>query len=805
MGKEKFQIKINVAMIKELVSDKIYRSDASALREQYVNSLSHGCMAYHEEHGYTDDIYVHVLFDYGHRKVTITDNGQGMSKEIFENNFMSFGFSTVKEDVNNTRSGMFGLGAISFFRIASACIVESWNRKDDERFTFMTRNTDESEFVTNRTLESPGTKTEIFLKEHVNIDLLVQMIESIASNYPVKTILETVNSEGQQSIESYQQNDQDRYVTFDRIENFEDYVSTRTNDKYTTIVNNDEMEVYLSTTGGDNTNTFLCRIPIIMDHRTGFTTFINIKKEKIPGTDSKGKPKLDVVPSPDRDNVQERAFDYFTTKIDKLINDMIRTIDIKSFEEYQESPQRWIISGYSVDDKLNLLTHAFVQRLRHMVKYRDASGISKRNDSLLNILDKTDNVFFHSSLHKGTYDSISSHIVNSDTVIFVNQTNGLPIKDAKQYKKDNKLTASSGTGSGKSAIGMLVRDGSWNNTRIRVGDEIKKLWPGGVYFADNLVNQHNIIETRELEFMHGSVLNKIIKKGKIGIVVAQTGKKRFPSLREKVNDIIKSSETKQILDSECNPVLIKNMGDLRELFDSRITAMPTQWARFEFVKHLTNKYVFVPSKHIHTINLLCRTGEAYESESTVFTKVLKHIPNWTKLNPEILGSVLSMYHVLFRLSYTSTTTELHAEVLNFIINIKQNNLEISEEEFDDKISEIRKKYDDDSYGTHIVYEKVFPEQHLKSIATTCGYTDTTTSEDGLRVFGFSLEEDGRTPINIDGEYYAKVVDTNTVNVKAILDADGEPILVDKDVTGHLEIVERNGKLKFRKEINKWMA
>ena len=50
-----------------------------------------------------------------------------------------------------------------------------------------------------------------------------------------------------------------------------------------------------------------------------------------------------------------------------------------------------------------------------------------------------------------------------------------------------------------------------------------------------------------------------------------------------------------------------------------------------------------------------------------------------------------------------------------------------------------------------------------------------------------------------------MVDTNTVNVKAILDADGEPILVDKDVTGHLEIVERNGKLKFRKEITKWMA
>ena len=83
MSETNFEIKINVPMIKELVSDKIYRSDASAFREQYVNALSHGCIAYHQEHGYTDDVNVHVEFDYGLRKVTITDNGMGMSKTIF--------------------------------------------------------------------------------------------------------------------------------------------------------------------------------------------------------------------------------------------------------------------------------------------------------------------------------------------------------------------------------------------------------------------------------------------------------------------------------------------------------------------------------------------------------------------------------------------------------------------------------------------------------------------------------------------------------------------------------------------------
>ena len=145
MSEKNFEIKINVPMIKELVSDKIYRSDASAFREQYVNALSHGVVAYYREYGYDENRHVRVHFDYGLRKVTITDNGMGMTKNIFSDNFMSFGFSTVGKDTNNTRSGLFGLGAISFFRIAAACIVESWDRKTDERFPSM-KSFNKSEF-----------------------------------------------------------------------------------------------------------------------------------------------------------------------------------------------------------------------------------------------------------------------------------------------------------------------------------------------------------------------------------------------------------------------------------------------------------------------------------------------------------------------------------------------------------------------------------------------------------------------------------------------------------------------------------
>ena len=285
---ENFHIDTNEKLLKSIVSDRMYKSDASAFREQYVNALSHGCMAYHTEYGYTDDVYVHVLFDLGHRKVTITDNGMGMSEETFRQHFMAFGRSTVDENTNNVRSGMWGLGAISFYRIATVCIVESKDRKTGEHFAYMTRDTDRSEFVKNRTLEHYGTKTEIFLKESVRPDTLIEMVESIAKNYPVKTVMEVINAEEEQSINTYQER-RDDYKEFEPVHEFEDYVDSKTESKYTKIHDDDEIEVYLSNEKRERTKLFLCRIPIHMSGGYfGFYVMANIKREKRMGIDSFG-------------------------------------------------------------------------------------------------------------------------------------------------------------------------------------------------------------------------------------------------------------------------------------------------------------------------------------------------------------------------------------------------------------------------------------------------------------------------------------------------------------------------------------
>ena len=120
-----------------------------------------------------------------------------------------------------------------------------------------------------------------------------------------------------------------------------------------------------------------------MDYESSFVTYLNIKKEKIPGEDSHGKPKLQEVPKPDRDEVNEISETYFDEKIQKIIKDMLWDIDIKTYDEYIKSDSRWILNGYQVDDQLNPTTHKFIQKLREPVRYRTRDGIEKRHSSYL--------------------------------------------------------------------------------------------------------------------------------------------------------------------------------------------------------------------------------------------------------------------------------------------------------------------------------------------------------------------------------------------------------------------------------------
>ena len=865
MIEKDFEIKINVPMIKELVSDKIYRSDASAFREQYVNALSHGCVAYHELNGYTDDVYVRVVFDYGKRMVTITDNGMGMSKTIFSDNFMSFGFSTVDKETNNSRSGMFGLGAISFFRIASACIVESWDRRTEERFTFMTRNTDESEFVTNRTLEDHGTKTEIYLKEHVRINTLETMVRTIAANYPCKTIVEVVNSEQEQNITTYNTSDTDSYDEFPPIMRFKDHVTELTGGKFVTLIDNDEMELYLSTIGRNENHTYLCRVPIDIEYNTGFTTYLNIKKEKIKGTDSKGRDKLQEVPKPDRDEVNEIAEGYFSEIIEKKCDEMIYDIDIKTFEEYESSDERWILNGYSVDDKLNASTHKFVQKMREPIRYRNFDGIQKRHETMLTLFGQYKHIMYHASLHKGTYQAIDSHLRKenfiqwkkdnpdvedpdvsqvtwSNQLILIDNTNTMPIPDAKAFKKEHKIKSIISVGSGGSPTGMLVRDGSWNNYRISQSDTTESLkikYPGGLYYSDNAVSANEIhtVET----YSSDSFISTIQGRHNIGIIVTKKAAKVYPSLEEFYAKIYQAgidgkvwhmgkrdrssigkpqykkiefqNEGTDFTDDEdstssekCERTNRQKMACVKHFFSGKygVTILPTQFMeRLPMLKELGIEVIFVPKEVMFGIKLV--VPEAYAQQSKTIESIiqLKYIPQWTTWSKDASSYIWGKYQTIFA-RYGSPNFRCRAEIMQYVVDIKENRTpRPTEHEYQRTFANILEKYDESSYRYETQYKRMFPEQHLESRAKAAGYAETVRVEEGSRtsVYGYSEEINGCIPMKIDGQNVAVLKSKDSGNYKAVLDDEGNPQLIFTSFTK--QIVEKDDKLKFMEEIDEW--
>ena len=873
MTENDFEIKINVPMIKELVSDKIYRSDASAFREQYVNALSHGCISYHEQHGYTDDVNVHVEFDYGLRKVTITDNGMGMDKTIFSDNFMSFGFSTVDKKTNNTRSGMFGLGAISFFRIATACIVESWDRKTDERFTFMTRNTDESEFVANRTLEGPGTKTEIFLKEHVQIRSLIDMVNRIAVNYPVVTILEVNNSEGEQTISTYNNTDQDSYVKFDATMRFKDYVSRETSERFVEIVNDDEMELYISTQGRNVNHSHLCRVPIDVDYDTGFTTYLNIKKEKIAGEDSKGNAKLQEVPKPDRDEVNEVASRYFQAKIEKLCDDFIKDIDIKTFEEYVTSDKRWVLDGYSVDDKLNPLTHEFIQKMREPVKYRSADGVQKRHESLLTIFAQTDNVFYHSSLHKGTFDAINLHYKKigyaeycADGVVeekvtfeqfvgpwkaprFINDTHGMPIRDAKQFKKDNKIQSVKTTtvGGRGSVAGMLVRDGEWNNTKLTTNDQdvIDSLYPGGLYYLDDLMDYHDINGASTERNEAGIYYSKLLARNKVGLVAAKKAQKLFPSYKVFIAKIRNASIEGRMILKRDNSEKTRNTGNdyssetlnhVEDVKDERgsvtysyinfsectdrdivrffskwysIKMLPDSMLKISVIDSVPGLMLFMLKELIHGASLM--TPNRPDKADFMFLGMLQHTPNWTEIRPDTMAFITSKFNWMFR-KYSHTHWACRNDMTQYLIKLYEADEVPTKEEYEDGIEKILVEHNEPTYYYNYSYQTMFPHLFLRQKAKDLGYSSKDLMEregkSGEKqmfvyedILGDVANESYEMPIEIDGVTYSMCSSVTKHGWKAMVDDDGKAVLI--NIMADHKIVKVDGKLKYEKEINEW--
>lgn len=424
-----FKVGLNYDKVIEIFGDKIYNSDGGAFREQVVNGLSHGCMQYHKIHGYTDDVFLRVIFDHMLRKVVIFDNGMGMPEERFINTFAAFGNSFNQD---GTRSGQHGLGAMSFLRFSSSTLVESWSRETEEHYCYSIEDGKDIQPAANRLMSEYGTRIEITLKQSVRISELRNTVQNIAKHYPVKIVLTELNTEGSRStntaLESYgrvTESVDDSSIVYNAVETMQDYVTAnKPNNPFKIESTHEHVEIWINRCNDRTTlDLTLCRVPIIPRRNLSELTN-NIEREifytlqrtfdiTVDISDERG----DFRPEHHRDELELVSADKLISVINESIIKFIGTIDISTTDEYKNNQYTWVVEGAGIDEYLRVNTRDTKHYLESTYEYRDGDGKHKEKTTLKKLLEY-DYIFASDTMVKQTYISFVNSGLFEGSMVF---------------------------------------------------------------------------------------------------------------------------------------------------------------------------------------------------------------------------------------------------------------------------------------------------------------------------------------------------------------------------------------------------
>ena len=138
MDTENITFSVETSRILEIISTQIYQSPLALLRENVQNAFDAILMRLaHREQGYKPEINIEI--EPG--KLTVSDNGIGMTRYVIENNFWKAG-SSGKNTAEARAAGVvgtFGIGALANFGIAEELIVETESMEDNYRIKSFAR------------------------------------------------------------------------------------------------------------------------------------------------------------------------------------------------------------------------------------------------------------------------------------------------------------------------------------------------------------------------------------------------------------------------------------------------------------------------------------------------------------------------------------------------------------------------------------------------------------------------------------------------------------------------------------------
>jgi len=164
---KKIAFKVEFSRILELLADQIYQSPLALLRENTQNAFDAICLRRVHSPDFEPGIVV-VVDD---ARVTVTDNGIGMTASEIETNFWYAGRSGKNTAVARAAGvvGTFGIGAMANFGVATELVVESESAvtgqrtRSSVRKTELSTNTETISVTDVETKGEPGTTVEAVL------------------------------------------------------------------------------------------------------------------------------------------------------------------------------------------------------------------------------------------------------------------------------------------------------------------------------------------------------------------------------------------------------------------------------------------------------------------------------------------------------------------------------------------------------------------------------------------------------------------------------------------------------------------
>jgi len=365
---------------------KIYTTNQSALREQYINAISHGCLPVHAK---GEETFVEINIDFSRRIITITDvNGTGIPVNTVEQIMAELGKTGNTDD---TRPGQHGVGFYSFLIFSSFAKIETWSRATNEHIIWANRQG--LEFVElldePKTLQTYGTRITLSIKTDIDMLDLVRSIEPNVEMFPVKTFVTYRNTPLKDDVIQVIADGTYEYG----CKTYEDKMYETYREKNLIGVKKLETEfidIYLGITGdavstwGRNT-AYLCNVPINIP-QLNEDTYSWSSMSKRPNYDIpiivhiKNETKFK--PLDNRDNLDLRNttdLDEFTKIIKTEIKKYIGSITITSLGQIDKTIEAVYLKNSKVHD---LFLDSRTQRISELVRMSIYDCVTPDSDNV---------------------------------------------------------------------------------------------------------------------------------------------------------------------------------------------------------------------------------------------------------------------------------------------------------------------------------------------------------------------------------------------------------------------------------------